>query len=251
MIGTLGAEERKGELLFALERDGAIKLETAARKLGVSSMTVRRDLDELESHGLLRRVRGGAVSIPGPRPFSERRTVRVRAKDVIAEKAMALIPSMGAIALDASTTAGTIGVHLGSRSGLTIATNSYDTFLTLNRTHGVTPILVGGEPEVTTESFVGPIACNAAASMLYQRFFVSASAVDSTHGTSEVSLLESQVKRAFASTSKEIVLCIDSSKLQQQSVALSFLLDEISLMITELDPQDSHLNEYRAQVELI
>ena len=104
--GTLHAEERRGHLLAALERDGAVQLEQIATELGVSSMTVRRDLDDLESEGLLRRVRGGAVSILGPRPFSERRAVRSRAKQAIAEKALALIPSSGAIALDASTTAG-------------------------------------------------------------------------------------------------------------------------------------------------
>src|SRR5680860_892116 len=155
-------------------------------------MTVRRDLDELASEGLLRRVRGGAVSALGPRPFSERRAVQFRAKTVIADKALALIPASGAIALDASTTASTIG----------------------------------GEAEEKTDSFVGLIACRAAESMLYQRFFASASAVDSTHGTSEVSLPESQVKRAFAGAARETVLCIDSSKLGQQSVALGFSLHE-------------------------
>lgn len=248
--GTLGAEKRKASLLLILERDGTIKLERAALTLGVSSMTVRRDLDELEAHGLLRRVRGGAVPILGPRPFGERQAVRSRAKNAIAEKAMSLIPRTGAIALDASTTAGTIGVRLGPQSGLSIATNSYDNFAALKNTSGVTPILVGGEAEESTDSFVGPIACHAAASMLYQRFFVSASATDATHGTSEVSLLESQVKRAFAGTSQEIVLCIDSSKLQQQSVALGFSFGEISLMITELVPHDSRLDEYRGLVEL-
>ena len=248
--GTFDAEERKANLLITLERDGAIRMNDAATSLGVSSMTIRRDLDDLEAEGLLRRVRGGAVSILGPRPFNERRAVRLRAKEAIAEKSAPLIPRSGAIALDASTTAGTIGMRLGPQAGLTIATNSYENFATLRNTAGVTPVLVGGEAEENTDSFVGLIACHAAASMLYQRFFVSASAVDTSHGTSEVSLLESQVKRAFAATSKELVLCIDSSKLQQQSVALCFPLTEISLMITELDPRDSRLDEYRELIEL-
>lgn len=248
--GTLRAEERRASILESLERDGAVQLEQAASDLGVSSMTVRRDLDDLEAEGLLRRVRGGAVSVLGPRPFSERRAVRSRAKQIIAEKALSLIPAAGAVSFDASTTTGTIGAGMGQRSGLTVATNSYENFAAFRPLPGVTAVLVGGEAEENTDSFVGLIACQAAASMLYQRFFVSASAVDVAHGTSEVSLAESQVKRAFAGVSKETVLCVDFSKLDQQSVALGFGLSEISLMITDLDPRDSRLDAYRALVEL-
>lgn len=247
---TLEAEARRAMLLSSLERDGKIQLERAAAELGVSSMTVRRDLDELASEGLLRRVRGGAVSALGPRPFSERRAVQFRAKTVIADKALALIPASGAIALDASTTAGTIGSKLGDRPGLTVATNSHENFVAVRRSPGIAAVLIGGEAEEKTDSFVGLIACRAAESMLYQRFFASASAVDSTHGTSEVSLPESQVKRAFAGAARETVLCIDSSKLGQQSVALGFSLHEIAIMVTDLDPRDSRLDEYRDLVEL-
>ena len=248
--GTLRAQDRRAHLLAELEREGALQLEAAAADLGVSSMTVRRDLDELEAEGRLRRVRGGAISIVGPRPFGERRVVRSRAKQVIADKALALVPAHGSIALDASTTAGTLGAALGSRSGLTVATNSSENFTSLAVVRGVTPILVGGEAEPATGSFVGMIACQAAASMLYQRFFSSASALDPEHGTSEVSLAESQVKRAFFSASRETILCIDSSKLGQQSIAVGFALAEVALLITDLNPRDSRLDGYRDQVEI-
>lgn len=248
--GTLKAEERRATLLARLARDGALDLEDAAAELGVSSMTVRRDLDDLEAEGLLRRVRGGAVPVVGARPFSERRAVRSRAKQVIAEKARDLVPTHGAIALDASTTAGMIGAGLSGASGLTVATNSYENFAAIRRIPGVSAVLVGGEAEEATDSFVGLIACQAAASMLYQRFFASASAIDPVHGTSEVSLPESQVKRAFAGVARETVLCIDSSKLGQQSVALGFALNDIAVMITELDPGDRRLEPYRGLVEL-
>lgn len=247
---TLGAEQRRAHLLATLERDGALQLEHAASELGVSSMTVRRLLDDLEAEGLLRRVRGGAVAMSGPRPFSERRAVRARAKQAIAEKAAKLIPRSGAIALDASTTVGTIGTTLGSRDGLTVATNSFENFLVLRSLSGVTAVLVGGEWEPNTDSLVGLIACQAAASMLYERFFVSASAVDPALGTSEVSFAEIQVKQAFAGVSRETVLCIDSTKLGDRSVALGFGLQDVAVMITELDSSDSRLDDYRDLVEL-
>lgn len=249
--GTLGSEDRRAWLIATLERDGAVRLEQAAQALNVSAMTVRRDLDELEGEGLLRRVRGGAVSSVSGRPFSERRSVHARAKRAIAEKALRFMPDSGAIALDASSTTGIIGAALGPRAGLTVATNSYDNFASVKSHSGVVAVLVGGEVDEATSSFVGLIACQAASSMLYQRFFASASAVDPRHGTSEVSLRESQVKRAFAEVSREIVLCIDSSKLNQHSVSVTLAMSDISVMITDLDPADERLDEYRGLVELV
>ena len=87
--------------------------------------------------------------------------------------------------------------------------------------------------------------------MLYSRFFASAYTVDASHGSSEVSLAESQVKRAFADRAREVVLLVDSSKLEQQSVALGFAWSEVALLVTELDPADSALDAYRGLVELL
>lgn len=248
---SVRAEQRRAYLLSQLKRDGLVRLLESAIELGVSSMTVRRDLEELEGEGMLRRVRGGAVTMAGPRPFSERRVVRARAKRVIAHKAVALVPSAGAIGLDASTTAGMIGSALGHHSGVTVATNSYDNFLSARKGGGGSIVLVGGELEPVTGSFVGPVACQAAGSMLYQRFFASAAAIDPTIGTSEATLAESQVKQAFASVSRETVLCIDSSKFGDRSVALGFALHDIAIMITDLDPGDARLDQYRTLVELL
>ena len=250
MPGPTESVQRRERLLSTLERDNVVQLAEAAAALGVSVMTVRRDLADLEGEGLLRRVRGGAISVIGPRPFGERQSEHSRAKEVIAEKAMALVPRFGSIALDASTTVGTLAERLGPRSGLTIATNSYPTYAVMKGTSGVTPILIGGETEETTDTFVGPLAVQAAESLRYLRFFASASAIDSDFGTTEVSLAEAQMKRAFFRVSKDLVLCIDSSKLQQQSTAASFELSRASLLITELSPTDPRLDDFRNLVEL-
>lgn len=247
---SLNAEDRRSRILATLASDGAVKLDDIAAFLDVSPMTVRRDFDELETEGLLRRVRGGAVAATGPRPFSERRTVRQRAKQTIAAKAMAFIPTSGAIAIDASSTTGTIIGELDGKEDLIIATNSYDNFLAARTKHTRSPILVGGEAEPETGSFVGMIAHEAASSMLYRRFFASATALDAELGASEVSLAESHVKHAFAQRAEELILCIDSSKLGERSVAASFDVADIDVLITELDPADARLDAFRGKTEL-
>ncbi|MGG7464261.1 DeoR/GlpR family DNA-binding transcription regulator [Plantibacter sp. YIM 135347] len=248
--GTLGAEDRRAHLTVILERDGAIRLDDAAQELDVSSMTVRRDLADLETAGILRRVRGGAIPTLRPKTFTERSATGVREKGIIAEKIRSLIPTDGAIAVDASSTAGGIGRLLGD-SALTVATNSYPNFLLAGANRDVTAILVGGEAESRTDSFIGPIACQAAASLLYRRFFFSAAAIDPVIGSSEVTLEEAQVKQAFARASDETVLLATSSKLGQRAMAVGFPLDGIDLLVTELDPSDPLLDPYRAAVDLL
>ncbi|MGB4137296.1 MAG: DeoR family transcriptional regulator, partial [Microbacterium sp.] len=73
---SIRGEERRGTILALVNREGSAQIDALAAELDVSEMTVRRDLDDLEAEGLLRRVRGGAVTLGGPRPFGERRTVR-------------------------------------------------------------------------------------------------------------------------------------------------------------------------------
>ncbi len=248
---TVDAESRRERLLAILNADGIIRLDAAAESLGVSAMTVRRDLADLETDGQLRRVRGGAVPSLKPRSFLERMSTGADAKLVIADKARALVPESGAAAFDASSTVGTLLSRLDEASDLSIATNSYENFLVARRLPGATALLIGGEAEERTDSFVGLLACQAAGALHYSRFFTSCAAVDPTRGTSEVTLAETQVKLAFVDAAEETVLLVDSSKLGERALARALDWDLISVMITELDPADDRLEAYRGLADLL
>ena len=93
--GTLAAGERRRWLTERLRAAGSVTLAQAAESLGVSEMTIRRDLDELQDRGAARRVRGGAMAI-GPQTFAQRRDAAARAKSRIAAKLTACwFPSRG------------------------------------------------------------------------------------------------------------------------------------------------------------
>lgn len=245
---TLLGEERRARLLEILTRDGAIRLESVAEELGVSAMTVRRDLDDLEAEGLARRVRGGAVAPVLPRPFGERMSTRSSSKSLIARKALDLVPATGAVAFDASTTSGVLLGEISARD-LVVATNSIDNAATARRRPGVRSVLIGGELDERSGSFVGPVACRAAAALGYARFFTSASAV-SESGTSEVSLEEAQLKGVFADCAEETILLLDASKLGRVAVAQAFDWARIDMLVTELDPRDDRLDPYRTLTEV-
>lgn len=241
---------RRAHVLEILERDGEIQLESAADELGVSVMTVRRDIQVLDAEGVLRRVRGGAVAAVRPRAFGERAAIRASAKAVIARKAIALVPDDGAAAFDASTTSGALLAMVRAQR-LLVVTNSIDNAAIARTRLGVRAVLVGGELEERTGSLVGPTAEQTARGFVVDCFFTSASAVDPALGTMEVSLEEAAVKQVFAAGAGASVVLADSSKLCQQALVRALDWSAINILVTDLDPSDERLDLFRGLVEIL
>ncbi|MDR6867465.1 DeoR/GlpR family transcriptional regulator of sugar metabolism [Microbacterium resistens] len=251
LSGNLEAQRRRDELVELANGPQGVMIDAAAELFSVSSMTIRRDLLELEAEGRVRRVRGGATAAPRARPFDARRAIRAGAKRTIAEKALRLVPPSGTIALDASTTISMLASTIGPRAGLTAYTNSLESFQLLHPLDGVTAVISGGTAEPTTGSLVGPIARRSMRAVYFDVFFSSADALDGEDGTSEVSLEEAELKQAMAASAAKTVVCVDSSKLQRRSVARALERDDISTLVTELDPEDERLAAYRGVFDLL
>ena len=242
-------EERLGVVRDLVAERGAVRIDELAADFGVSEMTIRRDLDELEALGVARRVRGGALAL-GPEPFAQRHRHNARAKARIAEKLLPLLPVSGTVAFDASTTIYRLAASLELARDLVVVSNGLDTFNTLVGKPGITASLSGGTQEPRTGSLVGPMAVRAVESYLYDVFVCSAAALDHELGSSEAALAESEVKRAFSQTSRRIILAVDQSKLGTRAQARMFELEQLDLLVTDLDPDDPRLNDYRGRVEL-
>lgn len=248
--GTLAAEDRLTWLRERLSADGSVSINDAATALGVSEMTIRRDLIELEDQGLARRVRGGARPV-GPESFTQRRQIATRAKGRIAAKLAPLVPASGVVAFDASSTVMRLGASLGATRDLAVLTNGPDTFFSLRDLPGVTPLLTGGQLEPRTGSLVGPLACRSASQLAAQVLFLSAAAVDPVLGGLEVTIEEAEVKRAMVDAAERVVLAVDASKLGCRSTAVSVGWDQIDLLVTDLDPDDERLAHFAGLVEVI
>lgn len=250
MTGNLATEERHSWLRTRLELDGRVRIVEAADQLGVSEMTVRRDLQELEAMGQARRVRGGAVSL-GPLLSAERSRSRGKAKARIAQKLLPLVPEVGAIGMDSSSTVGRVASMLDSARDLTIVTNGLDTFQTLHGRAGILPLLTGGRLDRRSGSLVGPMASVMASQVLLGGLFVSAAAVHPDLGPSEQSMEDAEVKKSLAAVAEMVVLAVDSSKLGERAVALSVGWSAIDTLVTELEPNDPRLDPYREHVTVI
>ena len=216
---------------------GAVRIDELAADFGVSEMTIRRDLDELEALGVARRVRGGAIAL-GPEPFAQRHRHNARAKARIAEKLLPHIPVSGTVAFDASTTIYRLAATLELARDLVVVTNGLDTFNALFGKPGITASLTGGRRSPAPAAWSGRWRFGRPRSFLYDAFVCSAAALDHEVGSSEASLAESEVKRAFSQTSSRIILAVDHTKLGTRAQARMFDLEDVDLLVTDLDPDD-------------
>jgi DeoR family fructose operon transcriptional repressor len=244
------ALERLELMRHRLDTDGRVRVTELAAELGVSEMTVRRDLEMLVDEGVAQRVRGGAVAV-GPQEFDARARQHAREKARLAEKLVALIGAGGAIGIDASSTLQRLAARLGEARDLTVLTNGPETFRALHEHPGVTALLTGGELDPRTGSLIGPLAARAARDVMLRRLFVSAAALDAELGSSEANLEEAEVKLALAGSAAEVVLAIDSSKLGYRAPARAFTLDRVDVLVTELDPDDARLDPYRGHCRIL
>jgi DeoR/GlpR family transcriptional regulator of sugar metabolism len=250
ITSTVATEDRRRLLIELLQSQGSVSLDAAAETLGVSVMTVRRDLDHLEREGVARRVRGGAVFVETA-DFEQRQGRELSAKRRIAEKMLPLIPTRSAISMDASTTVYQFARLIDRADDLAVLTNGQATFQALQGRPGIRTYLTGGEAEQRNASLVGALAVGAVSSFVYARSFMSTTCVDPDIGTSEPTTVEVEVKRAMADASKHVVLAADSSKLGTQSVVRALAMSRIDLLVTELEPSDHRLDSYRGIVELL
>ena len=145
--------QRRRAMLRAV-RAGPAHVSDLAEDLGVSEMTVRRDLRELAREGKLERVRGGAVQAGGEPPFEETVSERFAAKDRIGAAAAGLVRDGETVMIDIGTTTLQAAHHLHGRS-LTVITTSLAVYEELLPDHAIELLLPGGIVRRNYRSLVG------------------------------------------------------------------------------------------------
>jgi DeoR/GlpR family transcriptional regulator of sugar metabolism len=161
-IPSVLRERRQQEILEELERAGSVSVAALSRSLGVSDMTVRRDLEEPSARKLLRKVHGGAVPAPkaAAEPhFAQKQRLNRAEKRAIARAALGFVNDGDTVAFSAGTTTWQIAESLerGQKS-LTFVTNSTNIALTLQENGWEQIVLSGRMFSTPSDALVGPFA---------------------------------------------------------------------------------------------
>jgi DeoR/GlpR family transcriptional regulator of sugar metabolism len=235
---TEAGPQRRARVVARLREVGVLSVTDLARELGVSPMTVRRDLHRLETTGQVRTVHGG-VGLAGHEPPLSGPDRDRAALRRVARRAAALVAPDDTVALDAGPVAHELARALPGGFAGSVITHSMPVMqLLAERVAGpARPRLValGGELTATRQALVGPATVAAIAGLRARTFFLDAAAVD-VRGTYACSTAEAQVARALADIADEVVLLATGAAFTGSAPALVAGLDRLTVVVTDAPP---------------
>ena len=231
---------------YVLEHE-SVSAKDLATTFDVSVMTVHRDLDELERHGVLRKVRGGATAQPSSLFESNvrfRLMTSTAEKDALARYAVELIEPGQAVLLDDSTTALALSRLLPAVGPVTVITNYLRMLNELCAQPDIRLIALGGDYSSSHDSFVGVVCENAIESIRADIFLMSTSAVaDGMAFHQEQQVVA--IKRAMLKVAKKKVLLIDHAKLGKVALHALAPLTAFDLVVVDDAVEEAQLRELR------
>ncbi len=229
------AQQRYDYILNELEKAGSVTVNDVASALSVSIETVRRDLIMLETHGKLKRVFGGAVTIEGPKHFTSlesRLDQNADRKSELSKYAVSMIDSGDIIAMESGSTATEMAkVLLTTDLDITIITQSNTVFNILKEKFHV--ILIGGEYYKEDDCFGGTLAEEFLRKFHVNKSFVFPSALSPEHGIEAYLISTASIGRAMTEIADKVFVLADSDKIGARAMYKVMELDPEFIYITD------------------
>lgn len=227
------AEERRQKLLSLTAERGRARITELAETFGVSEMTIHRDIQFLESQGLVRKMHGGVAHVGVQEtPYRERIVQQHAEKQAIARAALKLIQPGATIYLSPGTT-NTELARVLPREGLTVVTNSLPIAQELMHTTELEVVLTGGSVRRHAEALVGEAAEASIARMFINLAFVGVTGMDPEGGLTVYSQSEARVLHQVLRAARKTVVISDSSKWGKVMGPLVAPLTNIHTIITD------------------
>lgn len=250
MIGSAprDAAGRRAHILGALRSAGFCSVADLAEDLGVSDMTVRRDLRRLERDGQLRIVHGGASLPDGvlhAPAFDNRADTNAAGKRRTAAAALRLLDDDDTVAVDAGTTAYQFASMLPETFAGCVVTHSVPVIQLVLASARVRLVGVGGDLHHPSKAFVGPMTVDAVSRLRLRTFFLGAGAIDA-RGVYVGTDVERPTKQALMGIADSVVLLADATKFHTSAPVLLCGLDRIDAVVTDSAPDDEVAAALRA-----
>jgi DeoR family galactitol utilization operon repressor len=224
--------ERQRTILEKLSQDGAVSVTALAQDLGLSEVTIRGDLKELEDKGWLYRTRGGAAAAMH-RDILERQREHQEQKNIIARAAAALVQDGDVIMIEAGTTTALVAKYLMGKRDIHIVTNSTLVFSYARMNPNLQITMTGGEFRRPTESLVGPIALATIARLNVRLAFVGTDGFTLERGITTHLMEGAEIVKAMKAHAETTVLTADSSKYGKIGFSTVLPLSDMDLILTD------------------
>ena len=237
-MSAMYAVERQQAIAELVAAHGRLSVNELADKYGVTTETVRRDLDVLERASLIRRVHGGAVRPDSVTAFEQALVDRTREhageKDVIAHAALAFLPQAnGAVILDAGSSTGRLAGLLPADLALTVLTNSVPIAAKVAGSTSHILHLLPGRVRPTTQAAVGEELVATLAALRADVAFMGTNGLSLEHGLSTPDASEAAAKRAMIASAHRVVVLADSSKFGIEATVRFAELSDLDVIVTD------------------
>lgn len=232
-------EQRRREIVAAVERRQRVSVEELAADLEVSRETIRRDLSLLSERGLLRKVHGGAMNVQtaAESAFAKRVRQNRAEKEAIARRAAQLFCAGDSLFIDAGSTTAAFASELSHQSNLTVLTNSVEVAARIWNGAGENAVyLLGGQYHGEVAETLGPIAIEHIGRLQADHAVLTIGAVDPANGFMDFNIEEATVAQAMIRQARSVTILADHSKLERTALVKVCDIGAVARLVSDRAP---------------
>ncbi|MEL6890311.1 MAG: DeoR/GlpR family DNA-binding transcription regulator [Actinomycetota bacterium] len=241
---ALFQSQRQQEIAALAIENGRVEVADLANRFNVTTETIRRDLSELQTRRLVRRVHGGATrwEAGGFEPLlSVRKDQRDAEKRRIGSAAIAELPDTGAVIIDSGSTAGRFVEQMPVDTQLRFVTNSLLIAQSLAERTDADVIVIGGKVRKNTFAMVDSQAIEAVEPLRVDSVFMGADAASAANGLMTPYREEAAWKRAIIRAARRVVVLLDHSKFDQENFVRFAEWSDVDVLITNRETDRDQL----------
>lgn len=242
-------EERQEKIIEYINAHKSVKVKELADAFRTSAVTIRSDINELDSNGLVLRVHGGAMSIADRYnleiPSRSKARQSNAAKRIIGQLAAEIIEENDIILIDSGTTTLEVAKAIRNKC-VTVITNDLQIGAMLaSVNHGnITLIITGGTVAPYTYTQSGVETLDFLRRLRVNKLILGCDAIDPTHGVSNRTLIEANIKYALIDAADKVIAVVDSTKHNKEVFVHVCGIEKIDILVTDKISK-SNLEQFR------
>ena len=225
--------KRDSRILEIVTSQKKVEVASLAEALGVSAVTMRKDLDALQAKGLLMREHGYAMPV-SPNDVGGRLAYHYEEKRLIARRAAELVPDGATIMLESGSCCALLARELAdTKEGVTIVTNSAFVAAYVRDAANIEVVLLGGTYQRDSQVMVGPLVRTCAQEFYVNRLFIGTDGWIDGVGFTNMDQMRADAVRSMAEAASEVVVLTESEKFSEHSAVPLRLLGKPMTLVTD------------------
>ena len=224
--------KRQLSILEKISDTAEINVKQLALEYGVSQVTIRTDLKNLEQNGMLERYHGGARAVSDD-DIMKRMSVNYDVKVKIAKKAASYISDSETVMIESGSTNALLAKELSKKKDITIITNSAFIARFVRSSPSTKITLIGGDYQHESEVMVGPLARLCLGQFNVDKLFVGVDGFSENTGFTCINLMRAEAARSMFERAARLFILTESGKFSTVGVATQFTAGEVDFVITD------------------